>query len=373
FKKAADLSEGVGDEYTAGLSHVPLEKYDKALECGEKTKDIYLSSWALGEIAYETYYRAHATEDPDLRLRVAEEAMGYYDKEQQYSTIMSFQVRGTGKLAAPAPGGYAEYYWDRARWEITLENKLELLEESEKAGSEALKAAEALDIPFFITRMYHLLSGTLTERASLEQDVNTKRGLLEKAMEYREKNIEIWEGLAPYHYWNMGYYQNLLGNIKVELAHLQQDLDSKRMFLEDAASTLDTSLETMIKYTPNMDTRLYATLSRYQEGYGAILTRLYELTEDPKHLRKAIATWRMAIESAREVDMTARIAESYWSIAKAQDVLGERPEAAESFMKASENYVKTAEKIPQLKEFYQEYASYMRAWSEIEKAKRHHA
>jgi len=35
--------------------------------------------------------------------------------------------------------------------------------------------------------------------------------------------------------------------------------------------------------------------------------------------------------------------------------------------------VKTSEKIPQLREFYQEYASYMMAWSEIEKAKHHHA
>jgi len=373
FKKAADIAEGVGDAYTAGLSHVASEKYDKALVCGEKTKDIYLKSWALGDLAYDTYFKAHSIEDPDHRLRLAEKAMGYYDEAQHFNSIMSYQVVQTGKLAAPAPGGYAEYYWDRARWEVTLDNKLELLEKSEKAGSEALKAAEAIDLPFIVNRMHHVLSGALTYRASLEQEVNTKRGLLEKAMEHREKNIEIFEGLAPYHYWNRGVYQYLLGNIKVELAHLQQDLDGKGMMLEDAASTLETSLKTMIKDKPYQQTVYYASLSRYQEAYGSILTRLYKLTKDPEHLRKAIETWRMAIESAREVDMTARIAESYWSIAKAQDVLGERTEAAESFMKASENYLKTAEKIPQLKEFYQEHASYMRAWNEIERAKHHHA
>ncbi len=31
-----------------------------------------------------------------------------------------------------------------------------------------------------------------------------------------------------------------------------------------------------------------------------------------------------------------------------------------------------AEKIPQLKSFYQDYARYMEAWSEIEKARHHH-
>jgi len=373
FKKAVDFSEGVGDAFTAGLSHVLLDKNDIAIECGGKTKDIFLRSWALGSLAWYTYFKAHSKEDPDNRLRLVEEAMGYYDEAQHYSSIMSYQAHLRGKLAAPAPGGYAEYYWDRARWEVTLENKLESLEKSEKAGSEALKAAEALDIPFSIGRMYHLLSGTLTDRASLKQDVNMKRGLLEKAMEYREKNIEIFEGLNPYHYWNMGIYQNLLGNIKVELASIQPDLDSRRRLLEDAASTLETSLKTMIKDKPFQHTSPYASLSRYQEGYGVILNRLYGLTKDPEHLRKAIAIWRMVIESAREVDMIARIAESYWSIAKAQDALGERTEAAESFENASESYVMAAEKIPQLKEFYQEYASYMRAWSEIERAKRHHA
>jgi hypothetical protein len=57
--------------------------------------------------------------------------------------------------------------------------------------------------------------------------------------------------------------------------------------------------------------------------------------------------------------MISLIAESYWKIAKAQDILGE--------------HVKAAEKIPQLKDFYQDYASYMEAWNEIEKAKHHHA
>jgi len=71
--------------------------------------------------------------------------------------------------------------------------------------------------------------------------------------------------------------------------------------------------------------------------------------------------------------MFGRIAESYWKIAKAQDVLGERSEAAESFENASESYVKTAEKIPQLKDFYQEHASYMMAWGEFERAKQSHA
>jgi len=48
-------------------------------------------------------------------------------------------------------------------------------------------------------------------------------------------------------------------------------------------------------------------------------------------------------------------------------------EAAENFERASESYMKAAGKIPQLKDFYQNHASYMQAWNENEKAKNYHA
>ena len=53
-------------------------------------------------------------------------------------------------------------------------------------------------------------------------------------------------------------------------------------------------------------------------------------------------------------------------------MLGKHLEAAEDFKHASENYVKAAEKLPQLKDLYQDYALYMQAWIEIEKAIHHH-
>ncbi|NIM45286.1 MAG: hypothetical protein GTO54_06595, partial [Nitrososphaeria archaeon] len=68
----------------------------------------------------------------------------------------------------------------------------------------------------------------------------------------------------------------------------------------------------------------------------------------------------------------SRIAESYWKIARKHDVLGEYLEAVDNFRHASENYAKAADKVPKLKDFYQNHATYMRAWSEIERARLHH-
>ncbi|MCW4020889.1 MAG: LMBR1 domain-containing protein, partial [Candidatus Bathyarchaeota archaeon] len=300
----------------------------------------------------------------------------FYDKAQYHYSLIFYQTLSTGKLGAPTPGGQAEYYLDRAGWEINPQKKRESLEKSEKAGLEALKVAENWDIPIPINRMFHILSRTLTALARLEPDFEAKRSLLEKALKYRERNIEIWEQWAPFHYWNMGVHHDLLAQIKAELAFIQQDHSIKMRLLEDAALSKKKSLRFFDTIMPFYEKRglinFFAPLSEYQDVYGKILSRLYEETKNPEHLRRAMGIWQRAIESASKLEMFSRIAESYWKIAKAQITMGEQTKAAESFERASESYGKAAEKIPQLKDFYQEYASYMRAWSEFEKAKQNH-
>ncbi|MFB0523354.1 MAG: hypothetical protein ACETV1_06305, partial [Candidatus Bathyarchaeia archaeon] len=356
-RKAVALSEDAGDAYTAGLSHISLGEaigleeaglrhYEKAPECAEKTRDNFLIGYTLDHLAYGTYWKAHGTEDPDQRIRLADEAMELYDSAHRRYSLVSFQVLGSGKIRAPPPGGYAEYYLDRAGWETDPEKKMEFLKRSERAGLEALKVSEESDIPISISRMSHILSRTLAARAKLEPDVDLRRRLLEKALKYRERNIEIYEKLAPFNYWNNMVFRHLLSQIKAELALIQPDLDGKRRLLEEAASGMEKGLNNIYKI-PRVRERAdvlfeFASLSRYEDDYGVILTRLYEATNNPEHLRKAIETWRKAIESATMLDIVSRIAESYWKIAKAQAILGEHLEAAENFERASESYEKAA-------------------------------
>ena len=387
LRKALESSEMVEDDYTIGLSQYILGRataqeqamrhYERALECGEKTQDNYLKAEALHWLAFETYWKAIATDDPDQRRKLADEAMEFYDKAQCLYSLISYQTLGGGKLGAPAPGGQAEYYLDRAGWEIDPQKKRESLEKSEKDGLEALKVAEDWDIPISIYRMFHILSRTLTALARLETDFEAKRGLLEKALKYRERNLEIFEQWTPFHYWNMGVYHYLFAQIKEELAFIQQDHSIKMRLLEDAALSKEKSLRFFDTIMPFNEKKgqinYFAPLSEYQDGYGKILSRLYEETKNPEHLRRAIGIWQRAIESASKLEMFSRIAESYWKIAKAQITIGEQTKAAESFEHASESYKKAAEKIPQLKDFYREHASYMSAWSEFMRAKQRHA
>jgi len=384
LSKAVDISEKLGDAFLLGTSHFwlgietggeeSIKHCEKGLECGEKTRDNFLKAGCLDSLAYSFGWKSIAAEDPDQRAKLCEKAMEFYDKAHHHFSIMSF-LNSRGGLLAP-PGGYAEYYLLKAECETDLEKKLEFLKRSEKAGVEALKVAEISDIPWIIDAMHHIVSKTLQYRASIESDFDKKRSLLEKAMKHREKNIEIMEQLAPFDYWNAGAMQNYLAGIKAELANIEPNLDNKRRLLQEAVSSKEKCLELCNKaiiYKEKVgDIEAFAAFYGYQDTYPTILMRLYGLTNNPEHLRKAIEIQQKAIESASKLDLVSLIADSYWKIAKAQDTLGKHLEAAENFRNASESYSKAAEKIPQLRAFYQEHATYMEAWSEIEKAKHHH-
>jgi len=384
LKSAVKLSEKAGDSYIGGLAYMVLGEstwgtaqsyFEKLRECGDATGDNLLKGAALDYLAYMTHWKAFGIEAPDQRKKLAEEAMQFYDKGQHHHSIISF-LSPRGGVIAP-PGGYAEHYLLKAAWETNLEKKLEFLEKSEKAGLNALEVAEDADVPFVIGTMFHMLSKTLQARAHLEPDIDKKRSLLERALKYREKTIEGMEQLTPFDYWNLGVMYNYFAQIEAELSYVEQNLNNKRSLLEEAVSNKERALTLIAKIVPLLEktqaTDLFAALGEYQNSYGTLLNRLYELTENPERLKEAIEVFHKAIESVSKLDMTSRIAELYWKIAKTQDILGKHLKAAENFEHASENFTKAAEKIPQLKEFYINHAVYMQAWSQIEKARHHHA
>jgi tetratricopeptide (TPR) repeat protein len=117
--EALRFAEKIGDDLTsgrcylfkaglAGISKESLNFLDKALECSEKTRDIYLNAIVLGRYGYGIYWNAFMTEDPDQRIKWVDQAMEFYDKSQILLQILSLQMPVIGKINAPTPGGYAE-------------------------------------------------------------------------------------------------------------------------------------------------------------------------------------------------------------------------------------------------------------------------
>jgi tetratricopeptide (TPR) repeat protein len=79
-----------------------------------------------------------------------------------------------------------------------------------------------------------------------------------------------------------------------------------------------------------------------------------------------------AAKQYKKVKLPSRAAESYWKMAINQDRLGQNIKAAEHFGNAFAEYKETAQMIPHFADFCLDYAAYMNAWSEIERAKSTH-
>jgi len=385
LRKAAELSEKVGDAVLLGLSHLWLginaggeeavKHHEKTLEYGEQTRHNFLIANGLDYLAYDTYWKALATENPEKRRKLAKKAMRFYEKAHNHYRILSF-ISPRGGFIGP-PSGQAEHYYQQALWETNSEKRSELLEKSEKIGMEALTLAEDSDMPMIIAQVLHVISKTLQAQAYTLRNPTEKRACLEKALKYRERTVEIFGRLSPFFYWNLGVMQNYLAGIQAELAELAPDLNGKRRLLEKAVLSKEECLKLCSKVIPYFErkgeTALFAALQDYQDTYATLLLRLYDLTGKLGYLRKTIETLKEAIESARKLDIISLVAESYWKIAKAQDILGEHLQAAGNFERASESYLQAAEKVQLLRDFYQDHATYMKAWNEIEKARIHHA
>jgi len=349
--------------------------YEKALSCARKTKDKFLTGTALDFLAYSCFLKPPAIEDPDERVEIFQRALQYAEEaKHQFSSISFVSSRG-GVLWTEAPN--SEYYFELALWEPNLQRRRDLLEKAVIDGARAIKLAESAGYPYIISSAHHVLSKALAFLAQTETSSEKKRRLLEKALEHRNESIRIFEQIIPLSYWNRGVIWNYLADLKAELSDFEKDSENRKNMLDEAISHKERSLQLCIKdvlYFEKIGTlSYYAVLGNYQYSHGELLNRLYELTSNHEHQKRAVRSLEEAAESFRKLNLVSRIAECHWKAAKGYNALGEHLKAAENFNLASNNYDLAAEKIPQLKDFYQDHAVYMEAWSEIEKARHHHA
>jgi tetratricopeptide (TPR) repeat protein len=113
-------------------------------------------------------------------------------------------------------------------------------------------------------------------------------------------------------------------------------------------------------------------LGRFQTELGDILNELYQTNNEKEVLEKLIETFHNAGQTYKEAALAGRAAEAYWKAAVGCDRVSEHLESASNFVAASYQYELSAHNIPQLKSFYMDHATYMQAWTEIEKARHHH-
>ncbi len=211
----------------------------------------------------------------------------------------------------------------------------------------------------------------------IEPSQEEKKKLLEDALEHRKEATRLSDLIAPSFTGRLD--KIFLAETMSQLAELARDPETRKKMFEEAVQGMEEGLgfyERFISFQTGKNKFSDPAVLRQAYWYselGDMLNRLYETTNSHDRLEKAVEAFLAAAEIYGKSDLAVRVAECSWKAASAYDSLEEHLKAAELFLVASKNYTLAAEKIPQLKELYKDHASYMEAWSQIEKARYNHA
>jgi hypothetical protein len=355
-----------------------LAAFSTTLELAKKTGDRFVIGATLGWLAFHVIYKSEAVEDPDERRELNERALRYLEEaNDQYSRInFSGPIIGhTTRFWSQAP--YAEYYLQSSLIETEPRKKLDMLQKAIEAAPELLKRAQDSGFPNPLWYARNVTSRVLVARAAIEPSQKEKKKFLEEALEHRKEATRLSDIMAPSFPGRLD--KIFLAETQSQLAELGKDPEAKKKMLEEAVQGMEEGLksyEKFISYQTGKNKFSDPAVVRQAHWYselGDILNRLYETSNNPDNLSNAAEAFLAASEIYWKSDLAVRVAECNWRAASAYDSLEEHLKAAELFLVASKNYTLAAEKIPQLKELYKDYASYMEAWSQIEKARNYHA
>lgn len=351
-----------------------LAQMEKALKYAMKTEDKYLIGNALDRLAYAGFWKSLGTEDMDKRREIIQRVLQCAEDAGHNFSSISFTSPRAYAFWTGAP--HAEYYMTLSGWEIDLAKRRDLLEKAVTYGIDGVKLAESTDYPDSVLTAHHVLGKVLGSLAKIESSFDEKKRLLQRALEHRNKALEISEQLDRFAYWDLGVNWGYLADLKAELGNIEKNPENAKKMLEEAVSDKERCVllctKEILYWEKRGDLSYFSAFGGYEYSYGDLLNRLYTLTNNTEYQKKAVKAFEEAAESFRKQELTSRMADCYWKVAHVHDTLGEYLKAAENFRLASKNCTSAAEKTPQLRDFFQSYALYTEAWAEIEKARHHH-
>jgi KaiC/GvpD/RAD55 family RecA-like ATPase len=383
-EKALTISEELENPYSKAnslfsttLSHLfftdktktTLNYAKKMYEQGTIVRDNYLKGISLYLLALATDDLVPIESNPDEKKKLCE-------------TIIDYAEQGINCLQKVSRDEYlSDIYMVYTQSFSTLSKefasnpieKLEFSKNSVEMGRKGLEHAKNSYSPDAMGESYHALSKALQYHSMLVYTNSEKRKILQEALEYRNEYIKIVETALPSNYWILGLGKIYAAQIKTELAELVTEKNEQSSHLKEAASYLEEGLNFCEKWISHRsETTLIATTAIFKNLYGRLLENIHYLEQDETYLRKANAVFEDTAKKFERINSPNREAETYWRIARNQDLLRERKSSSRNFYKASKKYEETAQQMPPFSDFFIDYSLYMKAWSEIEKAKEAH-
>ncbi len=383
-EKALELSKQTNSSYLIAMANwaaafatmIFTEKVEDAfryaeemLKQGTAGRDNYLRGVAYYVLAFVTDAKMMREADPDQKknghikiIEYSENAINclqpicqdYFIAETYLFYVESYSTIGSDVDASP-------------------DERRRILRKAVEAGRKGLEHAKRSGSNDALGSTLHALSKALHFYSNLEVDKDEKRKLLEEALLYRNEIVTLIETTFPSNDWLTGVNKNYLGLIKLDLFKVENENEKKTVLLKDAADDIEKSVASCKRWIQSrpVPTNI-AAVAAYEDSLGGILDELFLLTKDEKLVQKAIGAYEDEAKLSKRINLPSRAAESYWKVAINCDHLGQHIKAAEHFGNAFVEYREASQRIPHFAEFYLDYASYMNAWGEIEKAKSAH-
>lgn len=379
-EKALELLKEVIDPYYSAMSNwaaalctllftekaeTSREYAEKMLEQGKIAKDNYLIGVAYYVLTFVNNWMMVREPDSNKQKEGHKKII-----ELSQNAVRHLQLVQQDFFVAQTYLFYAESYSFLARdINAVPKERQAILKKAIEVGRKGLESASRSGSPDATGSALHALSKALHFSSSFETEKNAKVPLLEEALVHRQNYNDIVKKAFPSNDWVSGVGESYAGLIKLDLARLEEDKSKKAILLQSATSNIEYGVSRCRKaivFRP-IPTLIAAT-GRFEEGFGEALYELYLLTEEDSLLKRAIEVYQNTAEDFKKINMPNRVAESHWRIAMSQDCLGEHNKAADNFMIAFTEYEAASRLIPDFADFYLDYASYMKAWGEIEKA-----
>ncbi len=382
--KAAELSKVVDDPYYVAMSRwaatlctiyfegkmeVALEYAKEMLQQGSIAHDNYFKGVASYLLAFVTDWMVPKEVTANRKRKRCEEVIKYAAE-----AIRCLQLVAQDFIIAETYMYYAESYSLLARdVEVDVEKKRSLLEKAVKIGRKGLKHAVRSGSQDSMFSTQHALSKALHFSSRLETRKSQRVELLEDALTRRKGYLQIVEKAFPSNYWLLGIGKYYVALIEADLARSETDGDQRIALLKRAVSDMEAGISHCERWIASRPTpSLIIFVAEFEDTLGGVLDELYILTNEKALLNRGIEVFNDAATKYAKTDLPSRTAESYWKVARIKNHLGKHQKAAASFENASTSYRTAAQKIHQFADFYADYAIYMKAWSEIEKAKSAH-
>jgi KaiC/GvpD/RAD55 family RecA-like ATPase len=383
-RKALKHSKGVNNPYSIAMSRwagvlsnlyftenveVSLKYAMEMLEQASITRDNFLKGTASYLIADATGYKVFGEPNPNIKKQLYEEMINY-SKDSVRCLNLVFQDSSIAEACLLPAETYSTLASD---FSVNLSEKLIYSKKAIDIGNKGLDYANRSGSPEAIMGSLHGLSKAYYYHSKLEPRHDSKPELLMKALRHRKEFIRISKEVFPSNYWELGIGLIYAAQIERDLSRLEKDEKRKINLLKEAIADMEQGVQCTKNWTVFRSTPSFiAIIAGYEDTLGGTLEYGYLLTAESADLTRANESYADAAEDFKKVDLPSRLAESYWKIAKNLDRLSDFDQAARNFENAFASYKVAAKRISQFGDFYLDYASYMKAWSEIAFAKRTH-